>query len=303
MGSKIPEARLSSGNKVTALVYEETIREGKVSCCSPACTARLSFVKRHLRNYANKKPIEILPCFRLKSGEIHGEHCKYNLKGRLQLIAKHSESEVFSALEQSKFVFRLHVLIKALWAATEEDFISHGKTWGGEDNSNKAYSNQGSLTNYLKTLRQIIELRNHCDNNDQLAKLVKLDYEGELINWHDFYYDSENLNELVKRHGAGKVKIPLAIAGHVFNIDKQGPPYNCHVVELYSPHASPNSDDILTTTTPQIHLKNPELFTLIDPDKEYVFFGKWEIHTKQKKTKAYQDIKMFITEQDHFIEI
>lgn len=307
MGSKIPEARLVSGIRVSALVYEKTEPKEKVSCCSPGCTALLSFVKRHQRKYAGKKPIEILPCFRLKPLEVHGEQCKYNLNGRLKLIAKKSESEIFTALKQSRFVFRLHVLIKALWTASDEDFIAQAKTWGSKNDSNKAYSNQGRLTNYLKTLRQIIELRDYCENNDQMAKLVELDYNGELIKWHDFYYDSGNLVELVSRHGIGEIQIPLAIAGHVYKISKQTKGY---AVELHSPHVSPNSNNILTKPTPKIFLKNPNLLKLIDPDKEYVFFGKWTVSTKQKEPNpknslvtVYQNIKMSITEQDHFIEI
>lgn len=303
MGSKIPEARLASGNKVTALEYEEANTKQKISCCSIGCTARLSFVKRHYRHYANKKPKEIFPCFRLKPGENHEEHCRYNLKGMLKLIAKDSDSEIFSSFQKSNFVFRLHVLIKALREATDEEFFLQGKKWGGESNSNKAYSNRGRLTSYLRTLSQIIELRNYCKNNDQLAKLVKLDYDGELINWYDFYYDSENLTELVTRHGVGRVKIPLAIAGHIFKIDN-------NVVELDSPYVLPDSNNVLMKPAPKIYLNNPNLLSFIDSGNEYVFFGRWEITIKQKAatvagkpTKVYQNIKMRITESDHFIEI
>jgi hypothetical protein len=301
MGSKIPEAKVASGRRVSALAYEQTTVKGKVFCSSTDCTARLSFVKRHTRHYV-KKNIQIAPCFRLKPRESHAEHCKYNIKGRLQLIAKDSDSEIFLALKQSKYVFRLHVLIKALWTASDEDVIAQGKTWGGENASNKAFSNQGRLTNYLKTLGQIIELRNYCQNNEQLSKLVKLDYDGEMINWSDFYYDRNNLDELVSRYGAGEIKIPLAIAGDVYNIDIQGSKHR-HVVELYSPDTGLDSNKLSTISTPQIYLTNPKLFSLIDPSKEYVFFGKWRVIIKQKGSKIYQDIKMFITEPDHFIEI
>lgn len=302
MGSKIPQARLASGNKVTAVDYEKIGSKKKISCCTSACTAQLSFVKRHFRKYAGKEPVQILPCFRLKPGEAHEENCKYNLKGSLQLLAKQSDSEIFSSFKKSNFIFRLHILIKALWTATEEDFSSQSKKWGGEHDSNKAYTNQGRLTSYLKTLNQIIELRNYCKNNDQLARLVRLDYNGELISWDDFYYDSENLGGLVAKHGSGAVKIPLAIAGHIFKISGD-------VVELRSPYVLPDSNNKLMKPTPKIYLKNPDLLRLIDPSKEYVFFGKWEVTTKQKAktpnkpTTVYQNIKMLIAESDHFIEI
>ncbi|KGK01675.1 hypothetical protein, partial [Pseudoalteromonas sp. ND6B] len=112
MGSKIPEASLGFGNRVDATDYENK-PYGTLFCASPSCSAQLSFVKRHDRKYATKT-VEIAPCFRLKRNEEHSAKCKYNIGGQLNIIAKSSDSAVFSAIEESKYEFRLHILLKAL---------------------------------------------------------------------------------------------------------------------------------------------------------------------------------------------
>lgn len=131
MGSKIPEAKLASGTKTTALKYEEK-PFGDIFCCSPGCGVQLSFVKRHDRRYSTKT-IEIAPCFRLKKNEAHDVSCKYNIDGQLNIIAKDSESEVFSAISQSKYEFRLHILIRAMWELTNSEVEDKGKGWGAEN--------------------------------------------------------------------------------------------------------------------------------------------------------------------------
>ena len=70
MGSKIPEAKLGSGNHVAAIDYESK-PYGVIYCVSPGCNAQLTFVKRHNRKYATKT-VEIAPCFRLKKNKEHG---------------------------------------------------------------------------------------------------------------------------------------------------------------------------------------------------------------------------------------
>ena len=70
VGSKIPRARLVTGNKVDVLAYERRTDEAKIWCETSGCEAKLSFVSRHNRKCASKT-IEIPPCFRLKPHEIH----------------------------------------------------------------------------------------------------------------------------------------------------------------------------------------------------------------------------------------
>lgn len=308
MGSKIPEAKLVSGNRITALTYEDT-PSGDVFCCSSGCEAQLSFVKRHDRRYATKT-IEIAPCFRLKKNEEHELGCKYNISGQLGVIAKGSDSEVFSAISDSKYEFRLHVLIKALWELKDSEVEDRSKGWGDEGSQNKSYSNKGKLSNYLKTLRQILELRMVCENNDELKKVVVLRYKEKKIAWQDFYFDHENLARFVQVHGADRVTMPLAISGHIKEIRAPNDNFNHHVVELNSPFVGANQEGIVRKPVPQIVLMNKKLLEDIDPDKEYVFYGQWKARLREKEGRQgssakkwiFENIEMYIDHKDHFIE-
>ena len=163
VGSKIPKAQLKSGSKVSATEYEEN-PYGNLFCTSQDCSAQLSFVKRHNRKCASKT-IEVVPCFRLKRNEGHDINCKYNISGQLSIIARASKSEVFSAIEKSRYEFRLHILLKALWDLSKSDNESNDENLGVSGAKNKKYSNQGKLSNYLRTLKQILELRVLCEDN------------------------------------------------------------------------------------------------------------------------------------------
>lgn len=307
MGSKIPEAKIESGERVTALKYEAA-PAGKIYCSSVACNAELSFVRRHNRKYQSKT-IEIAPCFRLKKYHLHVVGCKYNIEGQLDLIAKSSESEIFEALGKSSYEFRLHVLLKALRVLDEGRINELAKKWGASFSQNKKYANKGVLTNYLRTLGQILELRNYCEENDQLGELVVLNYHGRKIRWLDFYYDERNLSSLVETHGVGSVEIPLAVSGHIYSVKKLQVVKDCHVVELYSPEIVRDALGRAWKSTAQIYLNGSKLKGVINEDKEYIFFGKWEVSLKQHSSSGdsgkinYQNVKMHIQNADHFIEI
>ena len=307
MGSKIPEARVQSGGRVTALTYE-TAPAGRIYCSSVDCNSELSFVRRHNRKYQSKT-IEIAPCFRLKQHQLHVVGCKYNIEGQLDLIAKHSESEIFEALGKSKYEFRLHVLLKALRVLDEDRIHELARKWGASFDQNKNYANKGSLTNYLRTLRQILELRNYCEEDEQLGSLVILNYHGRKIKWLDFYYDEKNLSSLVDTHGIVSIEIPLAISGHIYSVKKLDVAKGCHVVELYSPEIKQDASGRSWKSTAQIYLNGTKLHGLIKEGKEYIFFGKWEVFLKQRLSEQgsdrinYQNIKMYIQNPDHFIEI
>ncbi|ENT6848201.1 hypothetical protein ACFD7L_004316 [Vibrio vulnificus] len=309
MGSKIPEARLGSGNRVAATDYENK-PYGALFCASPSCSAQLSFVKRHDRKYATKT-VEIAPCFRLKRNEEHSAKCKYNIGGQLNIIAKSSDSAVFSAIEKSKYEFRLHILLKALWELSKPEIENKGKAWGSSGESDKKYSNKGKLTNYLKTLKQILQLRALCEDNKELKSLVTLNYRGKKVSWERFYFDHENLHNFVKHYKVGEYTMPLAISGHIHELRKpMNEKFPFHVVELNSPFVEPDKNGVIKKPIPQIILKNSSLLKYIDPSKEYIFFGRWKPRERKRSGRnenskmqwVFENIEMYIDNRDHFIE-
>lgn len=308
MGSKIPEARVVEGGKVSALQYESS-PGGQLSCPTTGCSARLTFVKRHDRRYATKT-IEVAPCFRLKKGSSHDEGCKYNLKGQLSIIAKESSSDVFSSISASKFEFRLHILIKALWELDEAAVETQGRGWGSAGEQNKSYANKGRLTSYLKTLGQILELRALCEDDEELKELVVLKSKAATIPWSKFYFDHSNLCNFTRWHGTGTLTIPLAVSGYVQDIRPPSGRFPYHVAELNSPYVPPDKDGLVRKPVPQIILKQSSLASLIKRQHEYIFFGRWKARVRQSngrgdnanQTWIFENIEMYIDQADHFIE-
>ncbi|MEZ9746419.1 hypothetical protein AB4320_17200 [Vibrio splendidus] len=308
MGSKIPRARLVTDNKIDVLAYERRTDEAAIWCETSGCGAKLSFVSRHNRKCASKT-IEIPPCFRLKPHEIHAEHCKYNIAGSLNIIAKSSESEVFKAIAEKKFEFRLHILIKALreLSAFEVGKVSEG--WGSGVESNKAFNNKGKLSNYLRTLKQIIEIRTLCENDDELKSLIVLKFKGNKIPWSRFFFDDGNIEQFAKYYGSEKYTIPLAILGNLYKINEPTENFPYHVAELHSPFVQPNEKGEIKRTVVQVVLKKPKLVDSLAVGEDFVFFGQWSVNTKESKKKIgrnnntmiYQNIKMYISNSDHFV--
>lgn len=307
MGSKIASARLTN-NKIVNVVSYEKNPQGKISCATVGCNAELSFVSRHPRKCASKT-IEIPPCFRLKPSEIHANGCKYNISGALNIIAKSSQSEVFQAISDKKYEFRLHVLIKALRELSSIEVGKKSEGWGSGNESDKSYSNKGNLSNYLRTLKQIIELRVLCENNNELKSLIVLKFKGKKIPWSRFFFDNENLTDFIKYYGGEKYTLPLSISGLIYKISEPMAKFPYHVVELHCPFVAPDSKGVVKKTVVQIVVKKPEVIKSLVIGDEYVFFGQWSVNVKESKNKigprnntlVYQNIKMYISNTDHFV--
>lgn len=308
MGSKIPDAATEAGNTITAIEFEKSPCS-KLFCSSPDCDAELSFVKRHNRKYSSKT-IEISPCFRLKRNRDHSHSCKYNLCGQLKIIAQSSTSGILSATNNSKYEFRLHILLKALQELTNSHIQKLSKAWGVKGDENKSFTNRGKLTNYLRTLKQILELRTFCEDNAEIRDLVILDYKGKKISWNKFYFDHSNLVNFAKYNGDDKPKIPLAIAGHIHQIKKPTANFDYNVVVLHSPFVDPDENNVIKKPIAEIILKEPSLVDHFDKNNEYLFFGLWTIKERTPPRKdsdthrkfIYENIEMYIDNEDHFLE-
>ncbi|MHA2743276.1 hypothetical protein [Vibrio harveyi] len=245
----------------------------------------------------------------MKPHEIHAEHCKYNIAGSLNIIAKSSESEVFKAIAEKKFEFRLHILIKALreLSAFEVGKVSEG--WGSSVESNKSFNNKGKLSNYLRTLKQIIEIRTLFENDDELKSLIVLKFKGNKVPWSRFFFDDSNIEKFAKYYGSEKYTIPLAISGNLYKINEPMENFPYHVAELHSPFVQPNEKGEIKRTVVQVVLKKPKLVDSLTVGEDFVFFGQWSVNTKESKKKIgrnnntmiYQNIKMYISNSDHFV--
>ncbi|AMO77683.1 hypothetical protein M8R19_25835 [Pseudomonas sp. R3.Fl] len=303
MGSKIPRALIQGLGGITALQYEALSTSPQPYCDSHVCNAEISFVKRHLRKCADQT-IEVLPCYRLKKSSEHHQNCKYNLKGALSVVARESDSDLFGAIENARYELRLHILQNAYWESTKAAFERKARP-PRPDTPEKSYSSHGKLSTYLKTLKQILELRNLCANNEELKELITLDHKGMKVPWSRFFFDHENLHTFLKYYPKDQYTIPLAINGHIDRIEQPSTQRKYHTLKLVPPFVSPNAQNVIKKPQPQIVVTTPDLATHFNPGEEYIFFGIWKPSISYKKTEKYhwenQRIEMYIKNSEHFI--
>ncbi|MCX7205847.1 MAG: hypothetical protein NT086_07670 [Proteobacteria bacterium] len=303
MGSKISFARLNFGDRLTALECEEK-PQSELFCFSAGCAAKLSFVSRHNRRCTHST-IEVSPCFRLKKNELHDINCKYNLLGQLKIIVASSKSEVLSSISNGQYEFQLHILLKALRVLPDSAVIDIGESWAAEGEKNKGFSNKGSLSNYLKTLSQILELRSLCENNDDLKKIIVLKFKQDKIPWGKFYFDLDNLSKFVSFYKDNYSTVPLAISGRIYAIKPPTDTFKHYVVELYAPYILPDKNGITRRVVPQIIIKNNSLLKHMNYNDEYIFFGRWNININDRRLVVnkiiYENIRMNVENEEHYI--
>lgn len=304
MGSKIPKALLPEGVFKTAIEYEKR-PTGELHCPTPGCGALLSFVERHDRKYVDKT-IHISPTFPLRPKQVHVSQCRYDLSGQVSIIAKSSESEVFKSISNNQYEFRLHILTKAMIDYNNQEKRAR-EGLAARNTPNKKYSNSGKLSNYLKTLRQILELRSLCDNNSDLKDLIKLKKNGKTLPWKKFFFDHTNLETFIAEYGIGKYTVPLAICGYIKEIQAPNEKLSSYVIELNSPFVKSDAAGVIHKPIPRIFFRDDELVKQIDKDKEYIFFGSWKASLSPWKSQndvnwSFQNIDMHISHADQFID-
>ncbi|MBS7440607.1 hypothetical protein KID96_25105 [Pseudomonas syringae] len=307
MGSKIFKAEIQGVGQKTAQEYESYL-VGTPICPSTGCIAKLTFVKSHLRQLADKT-ITVKPSFRLKPKEVHANDCKYNLEGQLEVIAAGSDTDVFGAVSKNSYEFRLHILLQEFQAVAklERSSASDSKKNQGKD---KSYAQKGKLSSYLKTLKQILELRSLCESNDELSSLIVIKSEAKSIPWSEFYFDHENLCTLFNVYGAPKTTPPLVICGSIKRVKVPTEKFKYHSVELQAPYAKPNENNEVVKAVASIVLTDPSLVTSFVVGEEYIFFGRWKTSQCEKgilleggPSWVFQNINMYIENDDHFLKI
>ncbi|MDT4811005.1 hypothetical protein FQZ97_439310 [compost metagenome] len=303
MGSKIPQAFVPGRGKFTAWEYEALLSTPQPYCHSTGCQAEISFVKRHDRQFADQT-IEVAPSYRLKKSAVHHPECIYNLNGRLQVVARSSDSDVFEAFSQAQYEFRLHVLLKEYWETTKQEYDQKAKA-PGPTTQEKDFANRGRLSSYLKTLKQILELRNLCNGNEELKEVITLNFKGKKIPWSKFFFDHRNLHYFLRCYPADSYTIPLAINGHIRQIEPPTGNLKYHTVKLSSPYVAADVNNVIKKPMPQIVVTDPSVAEELVSGDEYIFFGVWKPSLSRNIRRNIiwenQKIEMRIQNDEHFI--
>ncbi|SDX04591.1 hypothetical protein SAMN05444064_110193 [Pseudomonas syringae] len=307
MGSKIFKAEIQGVGQKTAQEYESSSL-GTPICPSTGCVAKLTFVKSHNRQLADKT-ITVKASFRLKPKEVHAADCKYNLEGQLKVMAAGSDTDVFGSVSKNSYEFRLHILLQAFRDVSKLE-ASSTKDTEKNQGKDKLFFQKGKLSSYLKKLKQIVELRSLCEDNEELSSLIVIKNGTKSIPWSEFYFDHENIRKLVNVYGVPKTTPPLAICGSVKGIRSPTEKFPFHSVELDAPYIKPDANNEVVKPVVRVILKVSSLLSSFTVGEEYIFFGRWKTSQCEKgvlleggPSWVFQNINMYIENDDHFLKI
>lgn len=184
MGIKIPRALLKEiGEYITPKEYEKRLEKivhrEELSC---SCGAKIDFVKGYSR-----RDDWINPFFRTNKLSSHLGDCEYRLSNRIKKIAKEA-SECLPFIN-GKYQFSLKIM----------DFSEGNTTTKDKENQDFqrstiiSYKNS-KFQNYIKTLREILQLRESLEGEKELSEELSLSYFRKIIRWDFFYFVYENYN-------------------------------------------------------------------------------------------------------------
>jgi len=210
---KIRKALLIENNElVTPREYEEMFKkcnDRKEVRCS--CGAKLSFVETHTRTYSKGNSSIVSAFFRDSKTSVHKEDCPYNISNRIKELVAESQC---LPIEKGKYILSLKDLYSQKSTKTNNNTLSydrHSKTISAD---NKYYNN------YLKTVRDILRLRDDLESNADISQFV-LYFGKEQVKWEDFYFSFKQYKGILKIIHKG---YPICIEGNIFHIGDQNKP-------------------------------------------------------------------------------
>lgn len=162
---KIRKALLVENNKlVTPREYEEMFKkcnDRKEVRCS--CGAKLSFVETHTRTYSKGNSSIVSAFFRDSKTSVHKEDCPYNISNRIKELVAESQC---LPIEKGKYILSLKDLYSQKSTKPNNNTLSYDRYSKTISADNKYYNN------YLKTVRNILRLRDDLESDVDLSQFV-----------------------------------------------------------------------------------------------------------------------------------
>ena len=210
---KIRKALLVENNElVTPREYEEIFKkcnDRKEVRCS--CGAKLSFVETHTRTYSKGNSSIVSAFFRDSKTSVHKEDCPYNISNRIKELVAESQC---LPIEKGKYILSLKDLYSQKSTKPNNNTLSYDRYSKTISADNKYYNN------YLKTVRNILRLRDDLESDVDLSQFV-LYFGKEQVKWKDFYFSFKQYGGILKIIHKG---YPICIEGNIFHIGDQNKP-------------------------------------------------------------------------------
>lgn len=210
---KIRKALLVENNKlVTPREYEEMFKkcnDRKEVRCS--CGAKLSFVEMYTRRSGNGKSSTVSAFFRDSKTSDHKEDCPYNISNRIKKIVAESQC---LPIEKGKYILSLKN------PCYQDDTKTNNDTSSYDRYSKDIYPTNRYYNNYLKTVGDILSLRDDLESNADLSQFV-LYFGQEQVKWEDFYFAFKQYGGILKIIHKG---YPICIEGDIYHIGDKNKP-------------------------------------------------------------------------------
>ena len=214
---KIRKALLVEKNElVTPREYEEMFKkcnDRKEVRCS--CGAKLSFVEMYTRRSGNGKSSTVSAFFRDSKTSDHKEDCPYNISSRIKKIVAESQC---LPIENSKYILSLKN------PCYQDDTKTNNDTSSYDRYSKDIYPTNRYYNNYLKTVGDILSLRDDLESNADLSQFV-LYFGQEQVKWEDFYFAFKQYGGILKVvHKEQSKRHPICIEGNIYHIGNDNEP-------------------------------------------------------------------------------
>ena len=210
---KIRKALLVEKNElVTPREYEEMFKkcnDRKEVRCS--CGAKLSFVETHTRTYSKGNSSIVSAFFRDSKTSVHKEDCPYNISNRIKKIVAESQC---LPIEKGKYILSLKN------PCYQDDTKTNNDTSSYDRYSKDIYPTNRYYNNYLKTVGDILSLRDDLESNADLSQFV-LYFGQEQVKWEDFYFAFKQYGGILKIIHKG---YPICIEGDIYHIGDKNKP-------------------------------------------------------------------------------
>ena len=210
---KIRKALLVENNElVTPREYEEMFKkcnDRKEVRCS--CGAKLSFVETHTRSSGKDNSSIVSAFFRDSKTSVHKEDCPYNISNRIKKIVAESQC---LPIEKGKYILSLKN------PCYQDDTKTNNDTSSYDRYSKDIYPTNRYYNNYLKTVGDILSLRDDLESNADLSQFV-LYFGQEQVKWEDFYFAFKQYGGILKIIHKG---YPICIEGDIYHIGDKNKP-------------------------------------------------------------------------------
>jgi len=282
MGIKMGSALDRTGSEWQADTYQKGMGAEPLKCrfCSIGVTHNPSYTRE-----LHDKSVFVSAYFRLLPGGEHAANCKYGVQEEISEIAKESQG-LLESVKGNQYRMRL-VMIKEALEGGAAPTNQSGE--GSNARSSKTYvSTPGKLPAYINSAKRALKLRALCASDSDVEQHLELVFEGNtVVNWRQFYFETERHMEAFHAVSQNTTQHPIAIHGYVKSVrrcvgdDKNKNVLNLRMNKYRADSEKPDNGVGLEVS---IWSRQTAWFKGIEHDDEVVVLGMWKTSTTPPTT-------------------